>query len=380
MKHHRIIIVGAGFSVHAGLPLAADLMEMVREDIAKEYGKENHFESDLNKFLEYRLKCDHIDKAEPFDYEQFLSFLDMEHFLWLKGSDTWSEEGNESQLMIRRGIMRVIHRRMPTTPSQQCIDFCKCLSPSDWILTFNYDTLIEDTLDYLDIPYRLYPERYEEEDSNQLIVDSENGKDDIVVLKLHGSIDWFDKSFYLEHCKIGQNDIPSWKPRHAIFHPASPVQTVPITEGPRHENDPLLNVYKVKNLEDVFDEHFSKCCPLILSPSKSKIFYINPLASFWKGIQKAGGLNLGLGVIGYSLPLYDEYARQAFYFLINNYTQVEPELELGGVKKKSVKILDYFNKQDSGWKIRKQYSFVNWQRCEVNGTGLNRKSIEWFFS
>jgi len=150
----RIFIIGAGFSVHAGLPLGVQLFELVREVIRLKYGSDNKLEGDLEWYLKYRLRCDGIPEEYPVDYEKFMSYLDLEHYLGLRGSDTWSEEGNESQLIIRNGIREVIYSKMPESPTAECIKFCQRLLPKDKILTFNYDTLIEDTLDYLGKPYR----------------------------------------------------------------------------------------------------------------------------------------------------------------------------------------------------------------------------------
>src|SRR5450830_384202 len=96
-KKFRIFIIGAGFSVHAGLPLGAQLFELVLEKIHHRYGIDNKLEGDLHSYLKYRLRCNGLSIEHPVDYEKFMSHLDLEHYLGLRGSDTWSEEGNESQ-------------------------------------------------------------------------------------------------------------------------------------------------------------------------------------------------------------------------------------------------------------------------------------------
>jgi hypothetical protein len=56
----------------------------------------------------------HVGQSEQdLDLERFMSYLDIEHYLGFRGSKTWSSEGNESQLMIRKAIGHVIHSRMP---------------------------------------------------------------------------------------------------------------------------------------------------------------------------------------------------------------------------------------------------------------------------
>jgi hypothetical protein len=73
-------------------------------------------ERDLNVFLAYKLRCDGSEaNVEDVDLEEFIGFLDVEHSMRLSGSDTWTEDGNQSQLMIRRLIGAVLHA--PTSTS-----------------------------------------------------------------------------------------------------------------------------------------------------------------------------------------------------------------------------------------------------------------------
>lgn len=373
----RIFIIGAGFSVHAGLPLGAQLFELVRDVVRKKYGGDNHLENDLEWYLEYRLRCDGIPEEHPVDYEKFMSHLDLEHYLGLRGSDTWSAEGNESQLIIRNGIREVIYSKTPKSPTAECIEFCQRLLPMDVVLTFNYDTLVEDTLDYLGKPYRLFPSRLKSTNLMSSVIDSEAEEGEIVISKLHGSIDWYDKMPYLRERDLANQSEYPWEPRHPIFKEGSSVEHGPLIDGLAEENDPLQHVYRVKDLSQISDSQFWQCTPLILSPSSSKILYANPLKSLWCGLQQAGGLNFGLGVIGYSLPHYDEYARQALYHLMRNYTEYGFDTEMMGLKKSPARILDFSKPGASNWQIRKNYSFMNWERCELNTSGLTVGSIDW---
>lgn len=359
------------------MPLGSQLFELVREQVQRRYGTDNKLERDLDWYLKYRMRCDGILTEHSVDYEKFMSYLDLEHYLGLRGSDTWSEEGNESQLIIRNGIMEVIYSRTPETPTKECISFCQQLSPSDVVLTFNYDTLIEDTLDSLGRRYRLFPNRLKEVGLMSSTIDSEAEKGEIVISKLHGSIDWYDKLPYIKDRELSAQHKYHWDSRHPIFKDGSSIAHKQLIEGPYDEDDPLQYVYRVSDLSQIVDSQFWQCSPIILSPSSSKILYANPLKSFWRGLQKAGGLNLGLGVIGYSLPSYDEYARQALYHLMRNYTEYEPAFELNGIVKRPAKIIDYCPPDASDWQIRKNYSFMNWNRCELKTSGLTLESIDW---
>jgi hypothetical protein len=91
-----------------------------------------------------------------------MSYLDLEHYLQLRGSDTWSDEGNISQVLIRNEIQEVTWKGAPRMSTQQCWHFCKQLLPGDIILSLNCDTLIESTLDHLGKQFRLFQNRPKE--------------------------------------------------------------------------------------------------------------------------------------------------------------------------------------------------------------------------
>lgn len=373
----RIFIIGAGFSVHAGLPLGEQLFEHVREFIRVRYGADNKLEGDLDWYLKYRQRCDDVSVDEPVDYEKFMSYLDLEHYLGLRGDDTWSDEGNESQLLIRNGIQEVIYSRTPDNPPEECIRFCEQLLPIDVILTFNYDTLIEDTLDYIGKPYRLFPNRIKEVRPSSPLIDSDAEDREIIISKLHGSIDWYDKLPFLRDREHASQHEHPWESRHPVFKNGSTVSSTQLIEGPYDEEDYLQYVYRVEDLSQLTDSLFWNCSPLILSPSSSKILYAKPVKSLWRGLQQAGGLNFGLGVVGYSLPPYDEYARQALYHLMRNYTEYEYDLEMMGLTKNPARILDYSPPGSSDRRIRRNYSFMNWDRTELNTAGVSVESINW---
>ena len=58
---------------------------------------------------------------------------------------------------------------------------------------------------------------------------------------------------------------------------------------------------------------------MILSPSHMKIVYATPFMDFWNGLGQAGGYNLGISIIGFSLPEHDDYIKISLYKMIGNY-------------------------------------------------------------
>jgi hypothetical protein len=363
----RILILGAGFSKPAGLPLAVELFKEVRSQARVLHGTDNVLESDLAYYVAYLRDTEGFTgSADEIEVERFLSFLDVEHYLELRGSDTWSDEGNESQLLVRHTIGKILLDRTPTIVPDLYKYFASKLNPSDWILTFNYDTLLEQTLDNIGKSYRLFPSRYVEVNEHAGFATGDHSREEVIVLKLHGSIDWFHKSRYDE--TVRQNNLDS------------EVASEPIVDGPRFSNDPLLQICRVRQPTAIYANryHFWQSAPFLLNPSHSKLLYSRPLIDFWRGWGRSGGLNLGLGVIGYSLPAYDDYACQVIYKIAGNYQYVEQKLQIEGRVKQPVRILDYRVTPNARASLRKRYRFMDAKRTKFKYSGLSEETIDWF--
>jgi hypothetical protein len=118
---------------------------------------ENILKADIATFLRYARYANgkHISEEE-INFEEFISYLDIEHFLRLRGSDHWSNEGNRSQLVIRNLIALSLFLRQEDIKDEAFAlyeSFANRLEPGDWIFTFNYDTILEGVLQKLNIPY-----------------------------------------------------------------------------------------------------------------------------------------------------------------------------------------------------------------------------------
>ena len=112
---YRLIIVGAGFSKPAGLPLANDLWKEIRK-IAGSFPTDHRafkFNEDMKHYIEFRKDaCGEVRTPETVDFEDFMRFLDVEHYLGLRGSDTWSEDGNEGTVVTKYLIGKIIARHV----------------------------------------------------------------------------------------------------------------------------------------------------------------------------------------------------------------------------------------------------------------------------
>lgn len=376
----RIFILGAGFSKLAGLPLGAQLYPEVIRQIRNRYGTETKFERDLSRYIEYRRACDNIDLIPSgINLEDFMSYLDLEHFLSLRGSDTWSEEGNESQIMVRQAICRVIHNKTP--PENQLPDayysFAERLSLHDVIVTFNYDIVLERALEHVGKPYRLFPHRYKTIRSTYNEVDSEI--EEVTVFKLHGSVDWFSDREFVRLKKAYDEDGITRIGIHDVFDEPTRFNARPLVEGLRSPDDPLLHIHKIGNIDGYYSRHRSFHAPFILSPSHVKFVYSKPIHDLWFGLGQAGGWNLGISVIGYSLPAHDEYIRVALYQLISNFQQSWWNKDLLGVLKDNVKFIDYAENENVKNEFKKRYSFVDRSKADYSFDGFDDRAIPFLF-
>ncbi len=344
-------------------------------------GKDNWIERDLDRYKRFLQRTTgNKSNKNSLNYEKFMGFLDAEHFLGLKGKDTWSEEGNESQLMIKNGIAEVLYEMTPKDPKKipkEYLEFAKNLTTTDLILTFNYDTLLEQTLDKVGIPYRLFPERYSSVGLFSNTTD--DSKEELVILKLHGSINWFNRAPYENHLELAQASPAKYTPRHAVFGSDAVVNPVPLCEGPQ-SNEALKKLFVVKDIGPLISKGFWNWSPMILAPSSAKLFYSKPISEFWWGAQRAGRLNLGFKIIGYSIPEHDDYALQTLYHMARNFMYTKSDLEYyRKTKKGMLRVIDFRKGAKLRNHFKKTFSFLDPKHSKIWFEGFNSKAIKWLF-
>jgi hypothetical protein len=376
----NVFILGAGFSKPAGLPLGNELFT----DIIK-YAKarglyQNILKADIASFLRYSrdAKGKHISEKE-INFEEFISYLDIEHFLKLRGGDHWSDEGNRSQLAIRNLIALSLFLREETISDEVFSlyeKFVNHLEPGDWIFTFNYDTILERAFKKQNIPYRLFQSRYKNVSFGGGEVDSDRDNE-IVLLKMHGSINWFDKSRYISNRNYLHKYGHKLNPHNAVFDGRKNFNLQKLAGEPYPEDSPLNNVYILENMGDYFYEsNFITEVPLIISPSFSKLVYLNPLTEFWAGFSKSGRLEKRVAVIGFSLPEHDEYIKHPLFWFIHNFQNYDSPY----CKKTKLKMVDFRKTEEEVADYRTRYNFVDWDKADCYFDGFNSQAIEGIFS
>jgi len=381
MHPYRLFILGAGFSRAAGFPLGSELMKLVLRRAREVDGTDSAIEADLEDFLTYKRVCDGAEISKDLvDLEEFVGFLDVEHAMRLTGSDTLTQDGNRSQLAIRRYIGHVLQSLSPARPGdipQVYHDFVSHLSPRDRIVTFNYDLLLETLLDYHGKSYRLFPGRYSKVTPwGASFAEPDN---DIIIHKLHGSIDWFYRRQFdlgLEHLRATGHvtDPPS-----AVFGSQARFKANPLVDGPRMERDDLSRMFRLEDPAQYYRNTSGWEAPYLLAPSSAKALYASPLQELWYGLANVGGLNLSLSIIGFSMPAHDEYLRQLLYRIVRNYQYYAPDLEREGRTKAPLVIVDYRRSAEELEQLRERYAFVDWSRAILCTEGLNAESLDHIF-
>jgi len=313
------------------------------------------------------------------DFEDFMRFLDVEHYLGLRGGDTWSEDGNEGTIVAKFLIGSILARQINALRDvpDLYLEFAKRLEPRDVVITFNYDTLLERALDAIKKPYRLFATRFESVGEFGGSVDS--SRDEVVILKVHGSIDWFDRAPF-ERRIAWHEEQKAPPPSDLIFSDAT-LNLQRLVDGPRHDTDPLRDVYRAGNLKALYAKNLLfTATPRILSPSAAKLLYANRMNDFWEGMGDAGYYNFGMAIIGFSLPSQDDYARQIVYELVTNYQRYNWNSDEFDRKKTPLAIVDLFLDAASEAHFRERYRFVDWSRANLSGRGFNVSSLDRVFA
>ncbi|MBM4035121.1 MAG: hypothetical protein FJ291_25540 [Planctomycetes bacterium] len=378
---YRRFVIGAGFSAPAGLPTGAELWK----ELLRRGNRSEVFTCDLRRYIEYKRNADGVDTTpESVEFEEFLAFLDIEHHLGLLGSDTWSDAGNKCQVLVKCLIGEILTEQMPGLSSLPSLylRFAERLRTTDIILTLNYDVLLERSLRAAGVPFRLFPHRYTSWEDDQGEVEQGPSRE-VVILKLHGSIDWFDRTIYSKLERLQQKQgWPAAPGGFPVFSRPSEFGVTKLLEGPHPPEDPLNSIYRAERIEALYGEHsMFSCPPCLLTPSASKIVYSDRFRTFWFGMAGGGLFSLGMAIVGYSLPPHDSYARQVLYRLVKNYQSrfVEKECSMLGWKQAPLVLVDYRRGAAEAADLLRRYRFVDRDAAVLLMDGFSEATLDTIF-
>lgn len=204
--------------------------------------------------------------------------------------------------------------------------------------------------------------------------------DEVLILKVHGSIDWFDRSGFEDRI-AWRKKFGATSPDDIIFSHEAALGLERLVDGPRPETDPLRNVYRAKNLKALYAKNLLfLATPRILPPSTAKLLYATSMNDFWEGMGNAGFYNFGMSIIGFSLPPQDDYARQILYECVTNYQRYNWPKDDFGRKKNPLTIIDFFPDAAAETRFRERYRFVDWSRADLSGKGFDSASLDKIFA
>ena len=337
------------------------------------------FRQDLEDFIEFKAECDGVRLSpDQVNYEEFLGYLDVEYHLGLRGSDTWSEDGNEAQIVAKTLIGQVIAERMPSKKDipQLYLNFVRKLQPGDTIFTFNYDVLVEHALEVAKVPFRLFPNRYTSMSPQGVGTVDWSSSHEVVVAKLHGSIDWFDRRRYTQREADFKAHGLAERPNDPIFNGPLRLNITPLIDGVSHPDDPLREIHRVTDFQRFYnDPPWFLAVPKIINPSTAKMIFARQLSEFFYGLGGFGFAHYKFNIIGFSMSEHDEYARQVIYRIVKNYLTID-DLNNPPRPKDPIRLVDYRPDESDRSQLLKRYAFLDPARSEFLWDGFDEATVE----
>ncbi|MBX9586623.1 MAG: SIR2 family protein [Gammaproteobacteria bacterium] len=386
----KLFILGAGFSNPAGLPLGKELLNQIinivnseKETIFDEY--KGLFNAHLDNYIKYRQI-----KIADINIEDFIEFIDYENFLNFFG-ELGDSRGN-NQDIIRFLIAKCLSEKQKEIKESDLYNqFVSELNENDIIISLNYDTILESLFKKFKKQYHLFPSEY----LGKYEINMKPPKS-TMLLKVHGSINWFD---YNEYSQLLEKDgnyrlslsAISRLPSDFVFNnqhdkPNELTPLIPYGFKPDRETR-LQDIYSismddldryVKAFNTPFERQNNKLPnalmhPVILSPAHSKLLYSNPIKDLFHGAYFYGRDISKIIIIGCGLPDYDRYIRQWIYGIKTKY--------FGMYKAKSnILVINYAETDSDKKSIKNNYSFLNNKNIDFVYDGFSISCLSKIFS
>ena len=365
----RLFVLGAGFSAPAGLPLGPALLCGVRDHVRGHFRKRGAWDGPLEREI---CEWQRLYPGEVLDLERVLAYSHRRHYLRLIGSEEYFGHGSRTIDAARRAIQELLINATPKVPPALYLDFGRRLRPNDVIVTFNYDTLLEKALDALRLAYTLTPEWWLEDQ----LLEAPYARY-VDVLKLHGSVDWYDRQYHDEarawHAQQG-HDVPD---RDPLFGESPVIPTECLANGLVNDygGEILRRVFRVPNHEAHHPISWTggSVVPFILPPAYDKLLGYAPILDLWENLYSGTGFVSAVIVIGYSMPPHDSHAYEALGHLLVMH-QLGGDSTRGGHRKVPLQIVTLAESENTA---RSFYPFLDHSRTRVWHRGFSRDALEW---
>ncbi|MFH1800588.1 MAG: hypothetical protein ABH891_07085 [Candidatus Omnitrophota bacterium] len=269
--NRTVYILGAGFSKTFDLPLANEFLGMLVNNGTSETFADKINTTCINFYPSFRTALANYPNVEDF-YNYFRSLINYYELLGVPLFKYVSDFKKEFHLEIGRLLDKKIEN-FKSENEQYLNQFCQRLKPGDAVITFNWDNLIEKQLDKIQKKYEF---RFN------------ITKQDIVILKLHGSIDWFSVDEL---------------PKDAAFY----TKILQYDDGKRTKY--LIRACQ-KLLRNEFEEKGQEA--FFIPPLLQKDELFIPIKDLWASAYSLLRNSLNKTYIGYSFPKEDTMSRVLF--------------------------------------------------------------------
>jgi hypothetical protein len=268
-RRRRVFILGAGASASCGIAVARDILRESMQRLSKRDAAQADQVHDL---LRYLYPAFSEDLSNYPNVEDFLNLVEMAKEFHTEAyieNKKWSVVKLQIVTEITlRAITEYIWAFMAEDDRRRVLSglILEVVRPGDVIISFNWDFMIDLAL--------------EDQDENSSPVYSySSSRDSVVLLKPHGSIDWFEK-----------NKLPADKKLiKEMRHRATGVYFYPYFQ--LAQNPDLLEY------------------PAFIVPPLSIKKFGGFLQRVWRDVYRAVAAAKELYIIGYSLPREDQFAR-----------------------------------------------------------------------
>lgn len=197
------------------------------------------------------------------------------------------------------------------------------------------------------------------------------------MIKLHGSIDWYDREPYdaaRQYFKTAGATVPD---RDPIFGPDPTVQTESLARGAVRGELARQLVERVRRVRDhrrVFPiAPYWEAVPFLLPPAHDKLLGHDPIRALWQNLHRAFAACSAIVIVGYSMPSYDGYAYEALGRLLIEFQAGGPTTYFGHRRLP----LQLITLTDSDSAALQTLPFVCASKTRVWKDGLSAEALDW---
>lgn len=284
----RVFVLGAGFSADAGVPLTVSLLsEALRLFAAECPGIYARVEGYAKEAM--GAASDVLDIAN-LSFSELCTFLEFIELREYGGGERWSESGSREKLALRYYLAKTLVGRTPRPAAVPELyrAFAAQLHPRDMVISFNWDGLLEASLEAVGKKYV-----YDHSDNSA-----------VTISKLHGSVNW----------RLGEPNVGG-EPRRTL-----PWEQLNFGSGMMTQHlfaaRPLLELA-------VWQHHrpLGEVDPYLVLPGYGKAFDVRANAALWYKPEFIFAFTHNVYIIGLSLAHDDFFVRS---FFLSNLPYIAP--------------------------------------------------------